>query len=226
MDDIIFHQRIMLNKMREPVSGLTHLFAAVLSLAGMAVLIFTGTGNLTKRISLYVYGFSLVFMFTSSAVYHLVNRGDEIKKRLRKLDHSAIFIQIAGTYTPICLFYFRGFWQWGMLTVIWLIAIAGVTVKIFIINAPRRLSTGIYLLMGWLSVMAVSEILKSFPASALFWLLLGGLFFTAGAIIYVLKKPDLFPGVFGFHEIWHLFVILGCLSHFILVAFYIAPDAY
>lgn len=102
-------------------------------------------------------------------------------------------------------------------------AIGGIAVKLFIINAPRWVTAGIYLIMGWLAVMAMNEMLLRMPTGALIWLLVGGIFFTLGAIVYITKKMDFYPGVFGFHEVWHIFVILGCLSHFIVVAFYIAP---
>ena len=142
---------------------------------------------------------------------------------LRKLDHSAIYLLIAGTYTPICIHYFTGFWQWGVLAIIWSMAIAGVSVKLFAIRAPRWLTAVIYLAMGWLCLMGIRVMLATMPMSALIWLLLGGIFFSLGAIVYVTKRPNLYPGVFGFHELWHIFVILGCLCHFVVVAVYVAP---
>jgi hemolysin III len=160
-------------------------------------------------------------MFTASAVYHLVNAGPRLVLFLRKLDHSAIYLVIAGTYTPICLHYMTGFWQIGMLIIIWSLALAGIGVKLFVINAPRWVTAGVYLVMGWLSLAAVGEILASVPLGAIFWLVTGGLFFTVGAVIYVLKKPNFFPGLFGYHEVWHIFVILGALSHFVIMAAFV-----
>jgi hemolysin III len=162
-------------------------------------------------------------MFTASATYHLVTARPQVMKLLRKLDHSAIYLLIAGTYTPICLHYFSGFWQWGMVALIWALAIAGIGAKLVFINTPRWLSAGIYVVMGWLALFGVREIFTSMPVWAWVWLLLGGVFFTLGAIIYVTKKLDFYPGVFGFHEVWHIFVILGCLCHFIIMAAFIAP---
>ena len=213
----------MFRKLREPVNGLTHLFAAILALLGLAGLLILGHDSLVKVIALLIYGFSLVLMFSSSAAYHLVKARPRIKQLLRKLDHTAIYALIAGTYTPICLHFFSGFWAWGMLVIIWGLALAGIVVKLFVIKAPRWLTAGIYLVMGWLSLMAIRQMLLFMPMGALVCLLLGGLFFTVGAVVYILKKPDFFPGIFGFHEIWHIFVILGCLSHFILIAAYVAP---
>jgi hemolysin III len=162
-------------------------------------------------------------MFSASAIYHLINAGPRVTLFLRKLDHSAIYLLIAGTYTPLCLHYFTGFWRFGFLVVIWSLALLGIAVKLVVISAPRWLTAGLYLVMGWLSIAALGEILSTIPPGALAWLLLGGLFYTGGAVVYILKQPDPFPGVFGFHEIWHIFVILGAFSHFALMLAYIAP---
>lgn len=210
-------------KFRDPVSGLSHLLAAAAGVVGLAVLLWLGRTDLMKEISLFIYGVSVIFLFSASAAYHLVRAEPAVILRLRKLDHAAIYVLIAGSYTPICLHFFEGFWRWGLLAIIWGMALAGVIVKLFIIRAPRWATAGIYLLMGWLSVMAVQEMLRSMPPAALAWLVAGGLLYTVGAVIYITKKLDFYPGVFGFHEVWHIFVILGCLSHFIVVAAFIAP---
>lgn len=210
----------MLKKFREPVSGLTHFFAALAAGLSVALLIYLARHNLTQAAAGTIYGASLVLMFSASAAYHLVKSGPRLQLWLRKLDHSAIFLLIAGTYTPICLAFFEGFYRWGILAIIWAMAIAGIALKLVFIRAPRWLSTAIYLLMGWLSLLAIRQILINMPAGAIAWLVAGGLFFTIGAVVYVLKKPNFVPGVFGFHEIWHIFVILGCLAHFIVIAAY------
>lgn len=212
-------------KFRDPVSGLTHLFSAILAVVGLMILLFLGRGgDASKEISLLIYGLSLILMLSASAAYHLVSARPAILIWLRKMDHTAIYLLIAGTYTPVCLYYFTGFWRSGFLAIIWGMALIGIIVKLFIIRAPRWVTAGIYLLMGWLSILAVREILTRMPAPALFWLALGGLAYTFGAIVYILKKPDFIPGVFGFHEVWHIFVILGCLAHFILIAVFITPS--
>jgi hemolysin III len=161
-------------------------------------------------------------MLSASAVYHLVRARPDIELFLRKIDHSAIYLLIAGTYTPVCMFFFDGFFRWGLLAIIWGMALIGIVVKLFVIKAPRWATAGIYLVMGWLAVFGVKEMLAVMPAGALVWLLLGGIFYSVGAVIYITRKMDFFPGVFGFHEVWHIFVVLGCLSHFILIARYIA----
>lgn len=208
--------------LREPASGLTHLVAAAAALLGLGLLLYASRNDADKAWALFVYGTSLVLVFSASAAYHLVDRGPDLTRRLRKVDHAAIYLLIAGTYTPICLYFFTDFWRWGLLGIVWAMALVGVALKAFILHAPRWLTAGIYLLMGWISIMAIEEMLSSMPRPAFHWLVAGGLAFTFGAIIYVSKKPDFYPRTFGFHEVWHLFVIAGCFCHFVVIARYIA----
>jgi hemolysin III len=209
-------------QIREPFNGISHLAAALASAAGLVVILLVNRNGLLTQISLLIYGVTLILMFSASAAYHLVPAGDRLNLLLRRLDHSAIYLLIAGTYTPICIHFFEGAWRTGLLAVIWLMAVSGIAVKVFFINAKRWITAGIYLLMGWLSIAAIRQMLAAMPAGALVWLAAGGIFFTIGAVIYMLKRPNLFPPVFGFHEMWHIFVILGCLSHFIVISRYVA----
>ncbi len=209
--------------MCEPVNGLTHAFSAVVSAAVLVWMLVIHPGGWGGKLALTVYGLSLVGMFSASASYHLARVSDTALSRLRKLDHSAIYLLIAGTYTPICLHFFSGIWRWGLLGTIWGMALIGIVVKLFVIRAPRWVTAGVYLLMGWLSILAVRQMLATMPAAAIVWLVLGGVFYSLGALIYILKKPDPLPGVFGFHEIWHIFVMLGAFSHLVVVAVYVAP---
>jgi hemolysin III len=213
----------MFRKFREPVNGFTHLGAAIAAAIGLIILLIIGWGNAGKTISLTIYGISLILLFTSSAIYHLVIAKPNILDNLRKLDHSAIYLLIAGTYTPFCFNLFTGFWQWGMLIIIWSLALIGVGVKLLWIDAPRWLYTGVYIAMGWLAVLGAKELLSTLPTGAIIWLLIGGITFTAGAMVYATKSFNFFPGIFGFHEVWHIFVILGALAHFIGILVYIAP---
>lgn len=211
-------------KTRELVSGWTHLIAAVAAVFGLVGLLAAGWGDWPKFFAMLVYGISLVGMFAASATYHL---GQGLSSRtvliLRKIDHSAIYLLIAGSYTPICTHFFTGFYRWGLAGVVWTLALVGIGVKVFVINAPRWVTAGIYLVMGWLAVLAVRQMFLYMPTGALLWLFLGGVFYTVGAVVYITRRPALFPEVFGFHELWHIFVILGALSHFIVVAAYVAP---
>ncbi len=213
----------MLRKLREPVNGLTHFFAAIAAFAGSMVLIELGWKSTLKEISFSIYGASLILLFAASAAYHMVRAKPKIVESLRKLDHSAIYLLIAGTYTPFCIVMFQGFWQWGLLAIIWSLAAIGIVVKMFIIKAPRWLTAGVYIVMGWLCIAAIGEMLKVLPAGALAWLIAGGVIYTLGAIIYITKTLDFLPGKFGFHEVWHILVILGAVAHFIAIAAYVAP---
>jgi hemolysin III len=213
----------MFSTLREPVNGLTHLITAGAALVGLIVLLVIGWGQPGKLISLMIYGISLTLLFLASGIYHSVKADPNVLLKLRKFDHSAIYLLIAGTYTPICFNMLEGFWKWGMLGVVWGLALVGIGVKIFFIKAPRWVTAGVYIIMGWLCIFGIQEILASLPVGAIIWLATGGIIFTLGALVYITKTMDFVPGVFGFHEIWHIFVILGALAHFIMIAFYIAP---
>ena len=213
----------MFKNLLEPVNGLTHFFAAIAALIGMVILIIVGRGSLDRTIALTIYGVSLVLLFAASAAYHMIKARPKVLEILRKLDHSAIYLLIAGTYTPFCTIMFDGFWKWGMLTIIWSLALIGIVVKIFIVNAPRWLNAGIYIVMGWLCIAAIGEMLRVLPPWALTWLVVGGVLYTLGAVVYITKILNFWPGKFGFHEVWHIFVLLGALAHFIAIDFFIAP---
>ncbi|HMV29404.1 MAG TPA: hemolysin III family protein, partial [Anaerolineales bacterium] len=207
----------MLKKLREPVNSLTHWGGAVLALIGLIALLIVGWSTPAKVISLVVYGISLIFMFSASATYHMVQVKDKALEIFRKIDHSAIYALIAGTYTPFCINAFEGFWKWGMLSIIWSLAVVGIVIKVFYIRAPRWLNAGIYVIMGWFSVSAAGQMLAALPAWVLTWLIIGGVIYTLGAIVYITKIFNFKPGVFGFHEVWHIFVLLAAAAHFVAV---------
>jgi hemolysin III len=209
--------KIMLKKLREPVNSLTHWAGAILALAGLIALLIVGWGTPIKVISLIIYGVSLIFLFSASATYHMVQAKDKALEIFRKIDHAAIFCLIAGTYTPFCLNAFTGFWKWGMLIIIWSLALIGIVMKVFIIRTPRWLNAGIYVAMGWLCVGASGQLLAAVPAWVLIWLIAGGVIYTLGAIVYSTKMFNFVPGVFGFHEVWHIFVLLAAAAHFVAV---------
>ena len=207
----------MLKKLREPVNSLTHWAGAALALAGLIALLIVGWDTPAKIISLTIYGLSLIAMFSASATYHMVRVKDKALEIFRKIDHSAIYLLIAGTYTPFCVNAFEGFWKWGMLSIIWSLALTGIIVKVFIIRAPRWLNAGIYLIMGWLSVTAAGQMIAALPLWVLIWMLIGGLAYTLGAVVYITKIFNFKPGVFGFHEVWHIFVMLAAAAHYVAV---------
>ncbi len=207
----------MLGKLREPVNSLTHWGATILASAGLVALLVVGWGRPAKIISLVVYGLSLIFLFSASATYHMVRVKEKALEIFRKVDHSAIYFLIAGTYTPFCVNAFSGFWKWGLLSIIWSLALIGILVKVFYIRAPRWLNAGIYLVMGWLCIAAIGQMLAVLPVWVLSWLIAGGVIYTLGAIVYITKIFNFIPGIFGFHEVWHIFVMLAAAAHFVAV---------
>jgi hemolysin III len=204
-------------KIKEPFNAISHLSGAVAALVGSGLLLFRHALPIEQTIALLVYCFSLVFLFGASGIYHAIQARLGTMEILRKIDHAAIYALIAGTYTPFCVIAFLGFWRWGFLSIIWALALTGILVKVFIIRTPRWLTAGLYVVMGWLGVVAVRELLLRLDSLTLGWLLAGGILYTLGAVIYITRKGNFFPGVFGFHEIWHLFVLLGAAAHFLSV---------
>ncbi len=212
--------------LREPVNSLTHLLGMLLSVVGLVTLLVLSRGEPWRTVSFAVYGASLVTLYTASTLLHALKVGPGLERKLRIFDHAAIFGLIAGTYTPITLVALQpeyATWGWALFGVAWGLALLGVVFKIFWIAAPRLLSTGLYLLMGWLSVVAAVPIVKALPTGGLVWLAVGGLFYSVGAVVYALKKPDFYPRVFGYHELWHLFVLAGSFCHFLMMLNYVLP---
>src|SRR5215204_919025 len=212
-------------RLREPVNGLTHLAAGLLAFVGLVVLMATAAsaGRTDQLVAFGVFGVSLIALYAASALYHLLPLSPVAIARLRRLDHMTIFILIAGTYTPICVLALEGGWRAGLLGMVWTLALCGVVLKLLWMDAPRWLSVGIYLALGWLAVIAASAIFRAMPSGGIAWILGGGLVYSAGALIYGLKRPNLVPGIFGFHELWHLFVMAGSACHFWVMLRYIAP---
>jgi hemolysin III len=211
--------------LREPVSGLSHLAGALLALVALGVLLAgaAGEGRVDQLVAFGIFGCSLVALYGASALYHLLPVSPAAVAKLRRWDHIMIFVLIAGTYTPICLLALKGGWGVGLLGLVWTLAFCGVVLKLLWMGAPRWLSVGIYLAMGWIAVVAASAILRAVPPGGIAWILAGGLVYSAGALIYGLKRPNPVPGVFGFHELWHLFVMAGSACHFWAMLQYIAP---
>ncbi len=209
---------------REPANALTHLIGLVLAVVGTVTLIVVSVGDPWRLASALVFGASMVLLYTASTLLHGVRAGPGVIKRLRVFDHAAIFVLIAGTYTPITLVSLRlvsPAWSWALFATVWGLALLGVVFKLFWIGAPRWLSVALYVGLGWLAVVAVAPLLTALPVGALVWLMAGGLFYTGGAIIYARKRPDPWPHTFGFHALWHLFVLAGTACHFVMVLAYV-----
>jgi hemolysin III len=211
---------------REPVNSITHFVGIILSIVGLIALLVLSAGDPWRTVSFAIYGSSMILLYTASTLLHTLKVNPGLERRLRIFDHAAIFILIAGTYTPITLITLQknhSALGWSLLAMAWGFALLGVAFKLFWITAPRWISTAIYLAMGWMAMVAIVPIAQSLSAGGLFWLALGGAFYSVGAIIYALKKPDFFPKVFGYHELWHLFVLAGSACHFVMMVGYVLP---
>jgi hemolysin III len=182
-------------------------------------------GRADQFVAFGIFGLSLIALYSASALYHLLPLSPAGTARLRRLDHMMIFVLIAGTYTPFCLLALDGAWRVGLLALVWSLAMCGILFKLFWIGAPRWLSVALYLGMGWVAVIAAPALFQAVPPRGIAWVLGGGLVYSVGAIVYGLRRPNLVPGVFGFHELWHLFVVAGSACHFWAVLHYVAPLA-
>lgn len=207
---------------REPLSSYTHFWGAAAGVLGILALLLrahqAGAGG-TALAGALVFGVSLVALYAASSLYHYALCSPKPLLRLRKLDHAMIYVLIAGSYTPICLKFMEG--AHGILFVlgIWAVALCGIFVKMFWMNAPRALYTGFYLLMGW-AIIFDWKALSLMPAGAIGLLLAGGIAYSIGAVFYILKKPNI-SDRFGFHELFHVFILLGTFFHFLAVVFYV-----
>jgi len=209
--------------LREPMSGLTHLIGALLSVAGLWILMDEVSSPVRPwHLAGYgVFGIAMVLLYTISTLFHWLPFSKEGITRLRKIDHIMIFIFIAATYTPFCLVPFRGAFGWTMLTCIWLIAILGAVFKVFWIHVPKGLCVLLYLFAGWFSLAGTGPIFRTLQPWAIFWLFSGGISYCLGTLFYVLDTRDDRPPLFGYHDIFHLFVMCGSAAHFWVVYRYI-----
>jgi hemolysin III len=202
--------------LREPINSLTHGIGAVLSLVGFILLLYEAIahGSVSHIVAFSMFGLSMVLLYTASSLYHALPVKEKTLLLLQKLDHSMIYVLIAGTYTPICLLVLEGGWKWSLFITVWTLAVVGIIKKFLWINAPRWLSTLFYLGMGWLAVLTFPTLMGKLPLGFLIWIAIGGIAYTLGAVIYGIQKPNPIPKWFGHHEIWHLFVLAGTFSHF------------
>jgi hemolysin III len=212
-------------RLREPVNGLMHLVGGLLASVGLIVLLAkaTSAGRMDQLVAFAVFGASLIALYTASALYHLLPLSPAGVARLRRVDHMSIFGLIAGTYTPFCLLALDNGWRAALLAVVWGLALCGILLKFLWMDAPRWLSVALYLGMGWVAVFAAPALFRAVPTGGMVWVLSGGLVYSAGALVYGLKRPNPIPGVLGYHELWHLFVVAGSVCHFWAVLRYIAP---
>jgi hemolysin III len=203
--------------------GVSHQWAAIFAVPlGVALVI--AAGGSRARAAVAVYAISLVALFAVSAFYHRVNwRSLVALRRMRRLDHSMIFVLIAATYTPVAVVAIRGPAGVAILAVAWTGALSGVVVKLAWITAPRWLVVAAYIGLGWIALAAIPQLVAAIGAVGLGLLALGGLLYTGGAVVYALRRPDPAPGVFGYHEVFHAMVIVAALVQYAVIAFWVLP---
>lgn len=214
----------MTNYIREPINGFTHLAGAVLSFAGLIAMVIKASSSTHSALAIsavIIFGVSMILLYSASATYHMVMARDKVIAFLRRLDHSMIFVLIAGTYAPFCLISLKGVTGWVLFSIITATAVLGVLFKLIWFHCPRWLSTLIYLVMGWMIMFVVSPLSGSINVKGIFLLVLGGIFYTIGGIIYGTKPRFLKLKHMGFHEIFHIFILFGSLAHFLSVFLYV-----
>jgi hemolysin III len=212
--------------LHEPVNCLTHLFGALFSGLGMVLLLRQASGEPLYTFSFAVYGLSSVSLYLASSLFHGLKVGLERRRLLLRLDHAGIFAMIAGCYSPLALITLKSYSPslgWGFFVAVWCMAIAGMVLRLKYLDAPRWLSTVVYLLLGWAGVLILEPLSLVLPSGGLFLMFLGGAFYSVGAVVFLFKRPNLYPGVLGHHELWHLFVLAGSASHFMMIYFYLTP---
>lgn len=202
---------------KELVSFYTHLGGLIAAVIGGIVLLVLTWGNWPYFVVSLIYASAMINLFAASSTYHASKRGEDEKTIWRKLDHVAIYIMIAGTYTPLAYHYLTGAWFWAVIIIQWGLVIAGLFFKFFYIKAPRYLSVSIYTLMGWMVVIFLAKLWPAASTAEIIFLFLGGIAYTSGAVIYAIKKPNPLPHVFGFHEIFHILVLIGAILHYMVI---------
>ncbi|MFV0440040.1 MAG: PAQR family membrane homeostasis protein TrhA [Lachnospirales bacterium] len=215
----------MFKSINDPISSISHLCGSVLAIPVTVVLVGLGVylGSMWHIVAFLTFGLSLFALYTASTVYHLIPKTEPFKKAklmARKIDHMMIYVLIAGTYTPICLISLRGVWGYTIVSLIWGIAFLGILFKGFVMSdskTVRHISTGLYVVMGWLAVFAIYPITKNMSFLGVLFLILGGVSYSIGAVIYAFKIPKIKVEWLNFHDIFHFFVLLGSVFHILMM---------
>ncbi|HUY73021.1 MAG TPA: hemolysin III family protein [Candidatus Dormibacteraeota bacterium] len=210
-------------KVKPLLRGWSHAIAALVAIAGLVALIVITRHDTGKLVSMLVYGIGLVLLFGVSGTYHLFNWPPRVKDWLRRADHATIFVFIAATYTPLAYNVLNGWWRIGVLAAIWVCAIAGVAGAAPFLRIPRRLLASLYLAMGWVAVVALVPLTAALGWLAAVLIALGGLQYSLGAAAYAFKRPNPWPRVFGYHELFHLAVITASVTFYVIVVRYAVP---
>ncbi|HEY0754349.1 MAG TPA: hemolysin III family protein [Ktedonobacteraceae bacterium] len=209
---------------RKPLTrGWSHALAALGALLLTIALCWQSRADAPRLISLLIFGLSMLELYTISGLYHIGRWRARTDQVLRAIDHANIFVMIAGTYTPLCFNVLSGWVRVTILVVIWTLAALGVGLTVLTLHLPRWIAASLYIGMGWVVILALPAFLAVLPWSALALLFLGGILYTVGAIVYSLKWPDPSPRIFGYHEVFHLFVIAGSIAFAICIWVWALP---
>jgi len=209
---------------KELTSAFTHLGGAIFAIIGTVLLLINSknSNNAATLAAFLIFGISMILLYSTSTIYHLIDKSKQKAKLvMRKLDHIMIFVFVAGSYTPICLLVLNNSIGYKLLTLVWSITLVGTFIKLFWITAPNWVSSVLYISMGWLAVLVLSPLVSMMPSGGMYWLFLGGIFYTIGGVIYGMRRPNINKSYFGFHELFHIFVLAGSLCHYVLMYFYI-----
>lgn len=201
------------------------MLCTVLAIIGTVSLLWGAIHHGTERhiIALAIYGAGSILLFTASSLHHGLNGTEAEEHRLRQFDYYAIFLMISSGITPYCVILLRTPLAWAVLAAVWVLAFFGIAVKILRPNISKKITTTLYIIMGWMGVIIAHPIYEKLNWQAVGLLVLGGVFYTVGAGIFMIEKPNPIPGKFGFHEIWHIFVLAGAASHYLLMYLFLLP---
>ena len=214
--------RLTLGAMQNPVRGFLHGGAALFSIAGTALLWQRASGHPSERLALTVRGLRMLALFSVSALYHSIDWEPTRKKRVQRVDHSMIYVLIAGTYTPFAVAALDGWLRAAVLAAVWGITLVGVIQKALFPEVRKRWSVALQLFQGWLIVPCLVPLAHHVPAGAVVLLIAGGIAYTGGALCYVSQRPRLWPAVFSYHEVFHVCVVLAAALHFTAAFRYVA----
>jgi len=208
-------------KIKEPVNALTHFAMFLAGIAGLVLLLWKAWGTVSGVTAALIFGLSIVLLYGASTLYHWVETTPRKELILRKLDHISIYMLIAGTYTPVLYYGLNDPWRWIMLAVIWGLCTLGAVLKVWLVGMARGLTAAFYLALGWMAVIPFKQLIDSLPRSALILMVSGGAAYTLGAIIYATKIFNFIPEKFGFHEVFHIFVGIGTVLHFLMIFLFV-----
>lgn len=216
-----------MSALREPANALTHLLGSLLSVVALVILVHSGlvSGNGRVLFALSVYGLSQLALYTASTLHHGLRLSAPAMEWVLRLDCILVFVFIAGTYTPVCLIALQHGWRWGLLGVVWGVALGGLLMKLLWLRPPIWLSTTLYVAMGWSALAAIPALVQAVPGGGIAWFVAGGIIYTIGALIFVLDRPWPHPGAFEAHAIWHLCVVGGSSCCFWAIVRYVVPLA-